>query len=223
MFDSIIDSFNRNLIQGNSYLFVIKGLLVTLEISVFGVLFGTVWGMILCFLRTSENRIFRNVSRFIIVLLRGSPVLLLLMFLYYVVFADIRINGIFVAVIAFALNSGAHFAEVMRSALEAVDKKQVEAARMLGFSKFNAFFAVTLPQSIQIAKPVYQNTVINLIQWTSVVGYIAITDLTRTLNNIGSRTGDPFFTLFFGIIVYLGLSYFVHAFFSLLNSGNKRV
>ncbi len=103
----------------------------------------------------------------------------------------------------------------MRSALEAVDKKQLEAARMLGFSKTKAFFAITFPQAGKIAKPVYQSAIINLIQWTSVVGYVTITDLTRTVNNIGNRTGDPFFALFFGILLYLGLSYLVYALFSI--------
>jgi polar amino acid transport system permease protein/polar amino acid transport system substrate-binding protein len=122
---------------------------------------------------------------------------------------------VYIAVIAFALNSGAHIAEIMRSALSAVDKKQLEAARMLGFSKIRAFMAITLPQAGRIARPVYQNATINLLQWTSVVGYVTITDLTRTVNNIGARTGDPFFALFFGILIYLGISYLVNFMFTL--------
>ena len=103
----------------------------------------------------------------------------------------------------------------MRSAIEATDKKQFDAARMLGFSKMRAFFYITLPQAAKISKPVYQSTIVNTIQWTSVVGYITITDLTRTVNNIGARTGDPFFPLFFGILIYLVLSYTVYALFSI--------
>jgi polar amino acid transport system permease protein/polar amino acid transport system substrate-binding protein len=86
---------------------------------------------------------------------------------------------------------------------------------MLGFSELAAFRHITLPQAWKIAKPVYQNTIVNLIQWTSVVGYVTITDLTRTLNNVGSRTGDPFFALFFGILIYMGLSWMVHGLFSI--------
>jgi polar amino acid transport system permease protein/polar amino acid transport system substrate-binding protein len=162
----------------------------------------------------SKIRILRKGSQFIIAVLRGSPVLLLLMVLYYVAFANSRIDPVIIAVIAFALNSGAHIAELMRSAVEAVDYRQLEAARMLGFSKTGAFFAITLPQAARIARPVYQSAIVNLIQWTSVVGYVTITDLTRTVNNIGARTGDPFFALFFGILIYLGLSYLVYAIFS---------
>lgn len=213
-FDSIVSSLYSNLIAGDAYLIVLKGLWVTILISALGLLFGTIIGGLLCFLRMSNNWLSSGISKLIIAILRGSPVLLILMILYYVVFADIRTDAIIIAIIAFALNSGAHISEVMRSALEAVDKKQVEAARMLGFSKSKAFFAITLPQAGKIAKPVYQNAIINLIQWTSVVGYVTITDLTRSVNNIGARTGDPFFALFFGVLIYLGLSYSVYALFS---------
>jgi polar amino acid transport system permease protein/polar amino acid transport system substrate-binding protein len=219
MMTSIIEgigqSFYNNLIAGDTYIIVIKGLGVTILISALGLLFGTIVGGLLCFLRMSKIIFLKRISQFIIAVLRGSPVLLLLMILYYVAFADSRINAVFIAVIAFALNSGSHIAEIMRSALEAVDKKQLEAARMLGFSKSKAFLAITLPQAGKIAKPVYQSAVVNLIQWTSVVGYVTITDLTRTVNNIGARTGDPFFALFFGVLIYLGLSYAVYALFSI--------
>ncbi len=218
-FEGIFNSFYKNLIAGDAYLIVLKGLWVTILISFLGLLFGTILGAVLCFLRISKIKILKKTSQFIIAVLRGSPVLLLLMLLYYVAFANSRIDAVIIAVIAFSLNSGAHIAEVMRSAVEAVDHKQLEAARMLGFSKSKAFFAITLPQAAIIAKPVYQSAVVNLIQWTSVVGYVTITDLTRTVNNIGARTGDPFFALFFGILIYLGLSYLVYSLFSI---GEKR-
>jgi len=216
---AITDSVQRNLLAGDAYLTVLEGLRVTILISALGLFFGTLCGAALCSLRMSRINLFEKSSRLIIGLLRGSPVLLLLMILYYVVFAENRTSPVIIAVIAFALNSGAHIAELMRSALEAVDKQQLEAARMLGFSKSKAFLAITLPQAGRIAKPVYQGTIVNTIQWTSVVGYVTITDLTRTVNNIGSRTGDPFFSLFFGVLIYLGLSYLVYALFSI---GEKR-
>jgi His/Glu/Gln/Arg/opine family amino acid ABC transporter permease subunit len=214
-FESLANSFHKNLLAGDAYLTILAGLWVTVTISALGLLFGTIWGAALCSLRMSKKRLLAKSAGLIIAVLRGSPVLLLLMILYYVVFADSRINPVIIAVIGFALNSGAHIAEVMRSALEAVDKKQIEAARMLGFSSAKAFFAVTLPQAGKIAKPVYQNAIVNLIQWTSVVGYITITDLTRTVNNIGTRTGDPFFALFLAVLIYLGLSYLVYFLFSI--------
>lgn len=211
----VTGSISRNLLEGEAYLSVLEGLWVTVLISAQGLLLGTLCGAVLCGMRRAEARIPRRSAQTVIVVLRGSPVLLLLMLLYYVVFADSRTDPVAVAVLAFALNSGAHIAELMRSALEAVDQRQVEAARMLGFSRAKAFLAITLPQAGRIARPVYQGVIVNTIQWTSVVGYIAITDLTRTVNNIGNRTGDPFFALFFGVLIYLGLSYLVSALFSI--------
>ncbi len=221
LFESISITFYKNLIAGNAYLIVLKGLWITLLISFSGLFLGTIFGAILCFFKMSKLTLLKKTAAMFIAILRGSPVLLLLMILYYVVFANSRIDAVYIAIVAFALNSGAHIAEVMRSALEAVDAKQLEAARMLGFSKFKAFINITLPQAGKIAKPVYQNTIINLIQWTSVVGYVSITDLTRTVNNIGSRTGDPFFALFFGVLAYLGLSYLVYAIFSIKSKQEK--
>lgn len=216
---TITESVQRNLLVGDAYLTVLEGLWVTIRISALGLLFGTVCGALLCFLRMSRISAFSRISGLIITVLRGSPVLLLLMILYYVVFADNRIDPVIIAVIAYALNSGAHISELMRSALEAVDRRQLEAARMLGFSRGKAFLAITLPQAGRIARPVYQGVIVNTIQWTSVVGYVTITDLTRTVNNIGNRTGDPFFSLFCGVLIYLGLSYLVSVLFSI---GEKR-
>lgn len=215
IFISFYNSFYNNLIAGNAYLIVLNGLWITILISFLGLFFGTIFGGILCSLRMSKIKILKLFSQIIISIMRGSPVLLLLMILYYVVFAEIRIDAMFIAVVGFALNSGAHIAEIMRSSLEAVDKKQLEAARMLGFTKIKAFISITFPQARKIAKPVYQSAIINLIQWTSVVGFITITDLTQTVNNIGNRTGDPFFALFLGVLLYLGLSYMVYGLFSL--------
>jgi His/Glu/Gln/Arg/opine family amino acid ABC transporter permease subunit len=218
--NAILESAQRNLLAGDAYQAVLEGLWVTISISALGLFLGTLCGAILCSLRMSGINLFKKSSQLCIAVLRGSPVLLLLMILYYVVFAESRINPLIIAVIAFALNSGSHIAELLRSALEAVDKRQLEAARMLGFSKSKAFLAITLPQAGKIAKPVYQGTIVNTIQWTSVVGYVTITDLTRAVNNIGNRTGDPFFSLFCGVLIYLGLSYIVYALFSIAEKRN---
>ena len=140
---------------------------------------------------------------------------MLLMLLFYGVFARSGVSPITVAVITFSMHTAAHVAELLRSALMAVDTGQVEAARTLGFSKFQAFKLVTLPQIFRISKPVYQSTIINLIQWTSVVGYVTITDLTRVINNIAARTMQPMITIIGGIIIYLALSYIVQGIFKL--------
>ena len=120
-----------------------------------------------------------------------------------------------VAVVTCALNVSAHVAELLRAALDAADRGQAEAARTLGFSAWKTFWLVTLPQVLRIAKPVYQSTIVNLIQWTSVVGYVTITDLTRVINNIASRTMQPLLTISIGMLIYLGLSYLVFGIFAI--------
>lgn len=207
----IVDS----LVAGGAWRTIVSGLLVTLQISALGLLLGTALGALFCAARRSARKVLRIPAMVIISFMRGTPVLLLLMTLYYVVFSGIRINAVFVAVLAFGLNSGAHIAELMRAALDGIDKMQVEAARMLGASRAMAFFHIALPQAVKLARPAYQNAVVSLIQWTSVVGYIAITDLTRVVNSIGSRSGDPFLALFLGMLLYLLLSYLVHGIFAL--------
>ncbi|MBQ9582532.1 MAG: amino acid ABC transporter permease [Synergistaceae bacterium] len=209
------DILYKILIQGGSYLTILKGLNATIRISVFALILGTLLGAIICALRMSRFKLFNIPAKLYILLLRGSPVLMLLMLMYYGIFARSSLEAETIAVITFALNTAAHIAELLRSAIGAVDFGQYEAARTLGFSAFQAFRFITLPQIIKIAKPVYQSNIVNLIQWTSVVGYVSITDLTRVINNIASRTMQPMITIIIGMLIYLALAYIVHGIFAL--------
>lgn len=212
---TLSDILYKILIQGGSYWTILKGLGSTVEISVYSLLFGTILGAFVCMLRMSKITILKFLATVYIVILRGSPVLMLLMLMYYGIFARSSLEANTIAIITFALNVAAHVAELLRASINATDYGQVEAARTLGFSAFQAFKLVTLPQIVTIAKPVYQSTVINLIQWTSVVGYVSITDLTRVINNIASRTMQPMITIIIGMLIYLALAYIVHGLFAL--------
>ena len=205
----------RILIQGGSWKTILGGLWVTVQISVLALLLGTALGALVCLMRTRKNPVVRLIASVYIAILRGTPVLMLLLLLYYGVFARSGAAPVMVAVITFALNVSAHVAELLRSALEAADKGQAEAARTLGFSAWQTFRLITLPQVLRIAKPVYQSTIVNLIQWTSVVGYVTITALTRVINNIASRTMQPLLTIIIGMLIYLALSYIVFGLFAL--------
>lgn len=209
------DLLHKIFIADGGWLTILKGLWVTVQISALSLLFGTLFGSLLCFFRIGKFKPLKIAAQVYISIIRGSPVLMLLMLLFYGVFARQGLSPILVAVITFSMHTAAHVAELLRSALMALDKGQVEAARTLGFSKFQAFKLVTLPQLARIAKPVYQSTVVNLIQWTSVVGYVTITDLTRVINNIASRTMQPMITIIGGMIIYLAISYLVYGFFHL--------
>ena len=210
------------LIKGGSWKTILGGLWVTIRISAFALLLGTALGAIICLLRTRKNPLVRGIASAYIAVLRGTPVLMLLLLLYYGVFARAGLKPVTVAVVTFALNVSAHVAELLRSALGAADKGQAEAARTLGFSAWSTFRLVTLPQVLRIAKPVYQSTIVNLIQWTSVVGYVTITDLTRVINNIASRTMQPLLTITIGMIIYLALSYIVFGLFALSDRIKQR-
>ncbi|MBO4401760.1 MAG: amino acid ABC transporter permease [Selenomonadaceae bacterium] len=200
-------------IKDGAWLTILNGLWATVEISALSLLFGTIIGAALCSMRVGKIKPLEIFARVYISIIRGSPVLMLLMLLFYGVFARSGISPIAVAVITFSMHTAAHVAELLRSSLMGIDTGQVEAARTLGFSRWQAFKLVALPQIVRIAKPVYQSTVINLIQWTSVVGYVTITDLTRVINNTASRTMQPMITIIGGMLIYLALSYAVHKIF----------
>ena len=212
---SLNEILYKILIQGGSYNTILKGLLATVNISVFSLLWGTLLGAVVCALRMSHLKILNIPAKIYILILRGSPVLMLLMLMYYGIFARSSLEAETIAVITFSMNVAAHVAELLRASIGATDYGQVEAARTLGFSAWQAFRLITLPQVIRIAKPVYQSTIVNLIQWTSVVGYVSITDLTRVINNIASRTMQPMITIIIGMLIYLGLDYIVHGIFAL--------
>ena len=212
-----LNLLHKIFIADGGWLTSLNGLWVTIQISALSILFGTILGSFLCFLRTGNIKPLKIAAQVYIYIVRGSPVLMLLMLLFYGVLARQGLSPLFVAVVTFSMHTAAHVAELLRSSLMALDKGQVEAARTLGFSKFQAFRLVTLPQLAKIAKPVYQSTIVNLIQWTSVVGYVTITDLTRVINNIASRTMQPIITITGGMLIYLALSYIIYAFFNLSN------
>lgn len=201
-------------IQGEAWLTILEGIWVTVQISLLSLALGTILGAAVCFLRMKGGAGGAFAQAYIAVL-RGSPVLMLLMLLYYGLLAGRGFSPLVVATAAFSMHTAAHVAELLRSSLMALSKGEVEAARTLGFSRMQAFFYVTLPQMVHLAKPVYQSTVVNLIQWTSVVGYVTITDLTRVMSNIASRTMQPMLVMTVGMLIYIAMAYLVYGLFAL--------
>ena len=207
--------FYKTLIDGESYKTLLKGLGMTLQISLLSIALGTLLGMVICALRSSRFSIIRTVAAGYIAIVRGSPAVLLLMLMYYVVFAGSRVSAAVVAVAAFSLHMSGYTAACFYSAIRATDAMQAEAARTLGFSRYQAFILITMPQAARIAKGTYQSAIVTLIQWTSVAGYVSITDLTRVINNIGSRTMQPLFMILVGLLLYLGMAYLCYGVFAL--------
>ena len=198
----ITDSFYRNIIAEKRYLLIWDGLKATFAIAFFSTLFGTLVGAAVCYLRMSRSKFWQWVARVYIDIMRGTPILILLMLMYYVAFAGTQVEALYVAIITFSLNFGAYVSEMFRSSITSIDKGQSEAGIAMGFSPFHSFYYIVLPQAIKRVLPVFKGEVISLIKNTSVVGYIAIADLTKMTDIIRARTFDPFFPLLMVAILY---------------------
>ena len=202
------DSLYLNFVKDDRYLYLTRGLAVTLEITFFALLIGVVLGFILAIIRstcdkTGKLKILNMIAKLYITIIRGTPVVLQLLILYFVIFASVNINKVVVAAIAFGLNSGAYVAEIVRSGIMAVDEGQFEAGRSLGFNYFQTMCYIILPQAIKNILPALGNEFIVLLKETSVSGYIAIQDLTKGGDIIRSQTFEPFLPLIAVAIIYL--------------------
>ena len=203
----IKSSFYSNLIHEKRYLLILDGLWLTVVISVFAALFGSIIGGFICFLRMSASAILSGFAKLYIALLRGTPVLVLLMIIYYVVFASVNINPVVVAIFAFGLNFGAYVSEMFRTSIESIDKGQTEAGIASGFTKIQTFIYIIVPQALRNVLPVYKGEFISLVKMTSIVGYIAVQDLTKASDIIRSRTFDAFFPLLLAAFIYLVIAW----------------
>lgn len=201
------NSFYNNIIRENRYLMILRGLWITIVISVFAALVGTLTGGLICMMRMSKSKLLKSVASFYISLIRGTPVLVLLMIIYYVVFASVNVNPVFVAIVAFGINFAAYVSEMFRTAIESIDKGQTEAGIASGFTKIQTFIHIIMPQALLRVLPVYKGEFISLVKMTSVVGYIAVEDLTKASDIIRSRTFDAFFPLIMAAVIYIFIAW----------------
>jgi polar amino acid transport system substrate-binding protein len=208
------------MIHEKRYKLILNGLLLTIWISFLSVIAGTLIGAVICLMRMSGNKFLNGASYGYIRLLQGIPVLVLLMLIYYVIFSSVHLSATLVAVIAFGMNFGAYASEIFRAGIAAVGKGQWEAAKASGFNGFQAFRFIVLPQALKGILPVYTGEFVSLVKMTSVVGYIAVEDLTKASDIIRSRTFDAFFPLLLAAFAYLLITWL---FTSLLDSLAKRV
>jgi polar amino acid transport system substrate-binding protein len=198
----IAASFHSNIIHEKRYLLLWEGLKATVVISIFATVLGTLLGALVCYLRMARHPLLSVPARAYIGLMRGMPILVLLMLIFYVAFASVNVDPLLVAVIAFALNFAAYSAEIFRTGVEGIPRGQTEAGIAMGFSRPGAFFHIVLPQTVQRILPVYRGEFISLVKMTSIVGYIAVQDLTKASDIIRSRTFDAFFPLILVAVLY---------------------
>ncbi len=195
-------SFHSNIIQEKRYLLLWDGLKATVLISIFATILGTLLGALVCYMRMAKRRVLNVPARAYIGIVRGTPLLVLLMLIFYVAFASVNIDPLVVAIIAFGLNFAAYAAEIFRTGVEGIDRGQTEAGIAMGFSRLGTFLHIVLPQTVQRILPVYRGEFISLVKMTSIVGYIAVQDLTKASDIIRSRTFDAFFPLVLVAVLY---------------------
>lgn len=205
--EELKSSFNKNFVREDRWKLILQGIGTTCLITLLSVLFGTVLAFLVCMFRRTGSRLANIISNIYVKLLQGTPMVVLLMILYYVIFGRSGLSAVWVAVIGFTLNFGAYTSEIMRSGIDSIDGGQREAALALGYTENRAFFKFIFPQAALRQFPVYRGEVITLLKSTSVVGYIAIQDVTKMSDIIRSRTYEAFFPLIVTAVIYFILAW----------------
>ncbi len=207
-FADIADSFYENFIEADRWKYLVNGLGNTILITVFSVIIGIILGFLVAVVRSTHDKtgkfkILDVIAKIYLTVIRGTPVVVQLLIIYFVIFASVNIDKIFVAVLAFGLNSGAYVAEIVRSGIMSIDNGQFEAGSSLGLSYSQTMISVILPQAFKNVLPALANEFIVLLKETSVSGYIAIQDLTKGGDTIRSQTYEPLLPLIAVALIYL--------------------
>lgn len=216
--NGLYQSFVKTFITDDRWVQLLNGLLVTVEITLFAAAIGIAIGFLIAIIRSTYDmnlsvkkcrsfgdyilKIVNLICNIYITVIRGTPVVIQLMIMYFIVFASSR-DGIIAAIISFGINSGAYVAEIVRSGIMSIDKGQFEASRSLGFDYKSTMIHVIIPQAFKNILPALGNEFIVLVKETSVAGYVAIQDLTYVGNLIRSRTYEAFFPLIAVALIYL--------------------
>lgn len=206
---NIAESFRNNILAEERYRMILDGLQVTLLITLCAAVLGTLLGGVVCWARMSRRSLLQQAAKTYINLMRGTPVLVLLLLMYYVFMAPIEATGVVVAIVTFALNVSAYVGEMLRVAIGSIDRGQTEAGLALGHSPRQTFFHIVLPQVVKSVLPVYQGELVTLLKGTSIVGYIAVMDMTRASDLIRSRTFDAFFPLLVTAALYFLIAWLI--------------
>jgi len=205
-FADVANKFQIAFIEGERYKLYLSGLGVTLQISLFAAILGVAIGIVLALMKLSVRKngkrsVFSYIAQIYIDVIRGTPSVLQLLIMWFIVMTNSK-NGVLVAVLTFGINSGAYVAEIMRAGILAVDHGQMEAGRSLGLSKGQTMRYIILPQAVKNVLPPIGNEFIVLLKETAIVGYVSLSDLTRTASQISSRTFEAFMPLIGAAVIY---------------------
>ena len=202
--------FILNFIEDNRWKYIVDGLKITLIVTIFAVLIGVLLGFLIAIVRTTHDKtgklkILNAICKVYLTVIRGTPVVVQLMIIYFIIFGSVDISKVLVAIIAFGINSGAYVAEIFRSGIMSIDNGQFEAGRSLGFNYAQTMMYIIMPQAFKNVLPTLCNEFISLLKETSVSGYIALQDLTNGGDIIRSRTYDAFMPLIAVALIYLAM------------------
>ncbi len=199
---SIKKSFKRTFIESDRWQIFAKGLLTTITISLASMVFGLILGFALFMLCRKTGETVHRIVNVIAGVIVGIPSVVLLMVLFYIIFAKTKMSGMTVAIITFTLTFGISVLQMLETGTDAVDPGQTEGAYALGFSDNETFFRVILPQAVMHILPIFKGELSSLVKATAVVGYVAVQDLTRAGDMVRNRTFEAFFSLISVAIIY---------------------
>ena len=205
---SIGESIYQTLIYDNRYKFILEGLFNTMIIALFAVIIGIIIGILVALIRNNYDRnnkmkILNSIVKGYVDIIRGTPVVLQLMIIYYVIFKSVDVSVVLVGILTFGINSGAYVSEIIRAGIQSIPIGQTEAGYALGLKYDQVMKYIVLPQALKNVLPALGNEVITLVKETSIGADIGISELTKASDIIASRTYDYFFPLIIVAIIYL--------------------
>ncbi|MGN0557753.1 MAG: amino acid ABC transporter permease [Acutalibacteraceae bacterium] len=209
-FQKFADEFTLNFIEGNRWKYILTGLGNTLLITLAAVVLGILIGCVVAIIRSTHDttgkfKIGNAICRVYLTIIRGTPTMIQLLIIYFVIFGSVNVPKLLVAILSFGINSGAYVAEIFRGGIMSIDKGQNEAGRSLGLTYAQTMIHIIIPQALKASLPALCNEFIVLLKETSIGVYISLPDLTYAGNLIRSQTYSAFMPLIAIAIIYLAL------------------
>ena len=214
-FQKFAEEFKQNFIDEDRWLYLVKGLGTTLQITVLALILGLILGFTVAIIRSTHDkvctkkgghfflRLGNGICKVYLTIIRGTPTMVQLLIMYFVIFGSVKIDKVLCAVLAFGINSGAYVAEIVRSGIMSIDNGQMEAGRSLGLNFRRTMTFIIMPQAFKNVLPALGNEFIVLLKETSISGYIALQDLTKGGDIIRSQTYSAFMPLIAVALIYL--------------------
>lgn len=221
IFGDLPDALSNTFLKDDRWKYLTDGLSTTLIVTFFAVILGMVLGFLIAIVRATHDKngklgALNFFAKVYLTVIRGTPVVVQLLILYFIIFATVNIDKTLVAILAFGLNSAAYVAEIVRSGIMSIDNGQFEAGASLGLNYSKTMLSIILPQAFKNILPALANECIVLLKETSVAGYIALVDLTKGGDIIRSQTYEAFLPLIAVAIIYLVMVMFLSAMVSRL-------